>query len=404
MREKLTAKTVENAKKPGRYNDGGNLVLQVGKTGNKSWAFIYMRDGRSHQLGLGSAQDRTLKEARVKAAEYRKLLLDGGDPLEHRRVLRRATGETFKQCAERCVEAHKAGWNNDKSEAQWRSSLEAYVYPHFGPSPVQAVTTADVLAVLQPIWTSKPETANRVRKRIERVLDYASALKLRQGENPARWRGNLDHLLPTQAKVRRVKHHAALPYADLSAFMAELKPQNGTAAQALEFAILTAARTGEVLGASWSELDLDEGVWTIPAERMKAQREHRVPLSASAVSLLKALPRDTKSNLVFVGSQPGKPLSNMAMLALLKRMKRKDLTTHGFRSTFRDWAAETTGYPGDVVEMALAHTVGNKVEAAYRRGDLFDKRRRLMDDWATYAASPGRSSASVVSMREAAHA
>jgi integrase len=265
---------------------------------------------------------------------------------------------------------------------------------------VADITTDDVYAVLEPIWTAKPETAGRLRARIEKVLDRATARRLRTGDNPARLKGNLDHLLPSQSKVKRVKSHAALPYGETATFMADLRGREGVAARALEFAILTAARTSEAIGARWSEIDLDRAVWTIPAERMKARRDHRVPLSEPALALLRKLPRDPESDFVFISPMAkGEPLSNMALLATLKRMDRTDLTAHGFRSTFRDWAAETTAYPDAVVEMALAHAIGNAVEAAYRRGDLFEKRKRLMADWASYCASDSRREAEVVPIR-----
>jgi integrase len=290
---------------------------------------------------------------------------------------------TFRQCAEAYIKAQATGWKNPKHAAQWPSTLGAYVYPIFGALAVQAVDVGLVMKALEPIWTEKPETASRVRGRIEAVLDWATASKYRKGENPARWKGHLENLLPKKSKVRRVEHHAALPYAELGAFMADLRQREGTAARALEFAILTAARTGEVIGATWDEVDFEARLWTIPGDRMKAGREHRVPLGEAALSILRPLYEVRTGDRVF-------PISNMAMLMLLRRMGQADLTAHGFRSTFSDWCAEQTSFPSEVREMALAHVVGDKVEAAYRRGDLFEKRRQLSEAWAAFCDSPTR--------------
>jgi len=388
---KLTAAGVNAQKKPGRYGDGQGLWLQVSPAGTKSWLFRFTQEGKARQMGLGPVHTVSLAEARQKALECRKQLLEGADPIEARNGARArarvaaAKGVTFSQCAERYIAAHEIAWKNDKHRAQWRSTLTTYCDPVFGTLPVAAIDTGLVLKVLEPIWSAKPETATRVRGRIETVLDWATVRGYRAGENPARWRGHLDKLLPSRAKVARVNHHAALPYRELPAFMEALRAREGIGARALEFAILTAARTGEVIGATWAEIDLAERVWTIPAERMKGGREHRVPLTDPAVELLKALPREDGTEFVFLGGRKGQGLSNVALLATLRRMDRADLTSHGFRSTFRDWAAETTTYPSEVVEMALAHAVGSKVEAAYRRGDLFEKRRALMADWGRFA-------------------
>ncbi len=330
----------------------------------------------------------TLAEAREKARTYRRLLLEGIDPLDNRAAARQralldaSRGVTFRECAERYIAAHEAAWRNAVHRKQWRSTLSTYCYPIFGELAVSAIDTALVTKAIEPIWSTKPETAGRVRGRIESVLDWAKARGYRDGENPARWRGHLDKLLPDRKKISRVEHHAALPYSEMAAFMEALRGRDGIGARALEFAILTAGRTGEVLGARWSEVDGD--VWTMPAERMKAGRAHRVPLAKRTLEILQAMPRE--GEFVFPGGRAGKSLSNMALLETLRRMERGDLTAHGFRSTFRDWAAERTGYPREVAEMALAHAVGNAVEAAYRRGDLFEKRRRLMNDWATFGA------------------
>ena len=297
---------------------------------------------------------------------------------------------TFKEAAQRYIASHRSGWKAAKHAGLWENTLATYAEPALGKISVQAVDTALVLKVLEPIWHSKPETASRVRGRIEVILDWAKSRGLRQGENPARWRGHLQFQLPARSKVRRVKHHAALPYADMPEFMALLREEDGVGARALEFTILTAARTGEIIGATNSEANAAEKLWTVPADRMKAGKEHRVPLSEWALTILSdAIASQTgDSAFIFPGGKRGKALSNMAMTAVLRRMGRGDITVHGFRSTFRDWAAECTNFPNEVVEMALAHAVGDKVEAAYRRGDLFEKRRRLMADWATYCNAP----------------
>jgi integrase len=397
---KLTVKKVQSLTQPGKYGDGRNLWLIIGPTGRKRWEFRYTVGGKSREMGLGPVEFMTLEEARDRAFELRRMVKQGADPLAEKEAKRRPRVTGFEQVAEQCIASLKAGWSNPKSEAQWRSSLKAYAFPTLGKMDVAAITTAEVYDVLEPIWSAKPETAKRVRERIEKVLDFASALKLRTGENPARWRGGLEPLFPKKAKVAKVRHHPALPYGELGGFMKALRAKEGIAPRALEFAILTAARTNEVLGATWSEIDMDKAVWVIPAERMKARRDHRVPLNEAALALLRSLPRDTEGEYVFMSTMArGKPLSNMAMLKTLKLMKRPDLTVHGFRSTFRDWAAETTAYPDAVVEMALAHAVGNAVEAAYRRGDLFEKRTRLMADWAAHCAGDSRTGAKVVPIR-----
>lgn len=369
------------------YGDGGGLWLQVSGAGAKSWIFRFTLNGRSREMGLGSFSTFTLAEAREKALACRKLCAEGIDPIQARQVrrgeaqLEAAKAMTFRECALAYIESHKAGWRNARHASQWPTTLEGYVYPVFGDLPVQAVDTGLVMKAIEPIWATKSETASRLRGRIESVLDWATTRGYRRGENPARWKGHLQNLLPKRSKVRRVAHHAALPYSDMSSFMAELRTREVVVARALEFTILTAARTGEVMGARWVEIDLSAAMWTIPGERMKGGREHRVPLSAAAVDLLKVLPGPSAGEFVFPGGH-GKPLPKTSMLELLKQVQRLDVTVHGFRSTFRDWAAETTNFPSDVVEMALAHAVSDKVEAAYRRGDLFVKRRELMDAWA----------------------
>lgn len=396
---KLTDTKVAKAK-PGKHGDGRNLWLIVSPTGAKRWEFRYTLDGKSREMSLGPVDLLCLDDARDKALELRKAIRNGTDPLTVRSQSKTRRKITFKEVAEDTITALIPSWTNAKSEGQWRHTLTAYAYPKVGEMSVADITTDDVYNVLEPIWTTKPETAGRLRARMEKVLDRATARRLRTGDNPARLKGNLDHLLAKQSKVKRVKSHAALPYGETASFLADLRAREGVAARALEFAILTAARTSEAIGARWSEVDLDTAIWTIPSERMKARRDHRVPLSEPALALLRDLPRDKNSDFVFISPMSkGDPLSNMALLATLKRMDRADLTTHGFRSTFRDWAAEITAYPDAVVEMALAHSIGNAVEAAYRRGDLFEKRKRLMADWASYCAAEPRSTAEVVPIR-----
>jgi integrase len=390
---KLTALAVNQAKRRGYYGDGGGLFLQVSATGAKSWVFRFKETGRLREMGLGPTHTVSLAEARQKALECRKARLDGRDPIEARRgkrILAKLDADkamTFAACAERYIASHKAGWRNPKHAAQWPATLGTYVYPVFGSLPVQAVDVGLVMKAIEPIWVQKPETAGRVRGRIESVLDWATARGYRQGENPARWRGHLENLLPKKSKVRRVEHHAALPYTEIAAFMAELRQQEGVAARALEFAILTAARTGEVIGAKWDEIDLGERLWVVPAERMKAGKEHRVPLSDPALAILDGMRKIRQGDHIFPGGKAARPISNMAMLMLLRRMDRGDLTAHGFRSSFRDWAAERTTFAAEVAEMALAHTVSDKVEAAYRRGDLFQKRRQLAEAWARFCTA-----------------
>ena len=393
----LTALKVEKAKEPGMYADGGGLYLRVTPEGARNWVLRYMLDRRPRWMGLGPLALYGLQEARAKALDARRKRHEGIDPIEARRSERArqrldaAKAVTFKQCAEAYISAHRAGWRNGKHAGQWSATLSTYAYPVIGALPVQAVDTGLVLKVLEPIWTAKPETAGRVRGRLESILDFAKVRGERGGENPARWRGHLDKLLPARSKVRQVEHHAALPYAELPAFLASLREQEGIAARALEFLILTAARTGEVIGAQWNEIDLLDKTWTLPAARMKAHREHRVPLSASALAILDemqpALNRDAAHSFVFPGGKAGTGLSNMAFLMLLRRIGRGDLTAHGFRATFKTWASERTSIQNEIVEGALAHVIGGKVEQAYRRGDMFEKRRRLMQQWATFCTT-----------------
>jgi integrase len=407
---KLTALAVTQAKRRGYYGDGGGLFLQVSPNGAKSWVFRFKEAGKLREMGLGPVHTIGLADAREKARECRRLRLDGLDPIEVRKATRThlkldaAKAMTFKACAERYIAAHKAGWRNPKHAAQWPSTLAAYAYPAFGTLPVQTIDVGLVMKAVEPIWTVKPETAGRVRGRIESVLDWATARGYRQGENPARWRGHLENLLPKKSKVRRVEHHAALPYGEIAPFITELRQQEGVAARALEFAILTAARTGEVIGAEWDEIDFAERLWTVPADRMKAGKEHRVPLSDAAFAILDEMQKVRQvGDFVFPGGKSRRPLSNMALAMTLRRMGRAELTVHGFRSSFRDWAAERTGFPSEVAEMALAHTVSDKVEAAYRRGDLFQKRRQLMDAWARHCSNV-KAGATVVALHQSTSA
>jgi integrase len=377
------------------WSDGGGLYLQctAGAAGSvrRSWLYRFAAKGRERQMGLGSAETVSLADAREKAAECRKLRQAGIDPIEHRKAaqaqaaLEAARSMTFDECRDAYIKAHAAGWRNAKHRQQWENTLKTYCSPIFGKVAVQAIDVVLVMKALEPVWSTKPETASRLRGRIEAILDWAKVRGLRSGENPARWRGHLDHLLPARSKVRRVKHHAALPYLQISTYLAELRAQKGVAAKALEFLILTAARTGEVIGARWDEIDMQTKIWTIPASRMKAGREHRVPLAEHSLAVLTHMQSLRQNEYVFPGDQRAQ-LSNMALLMVLRRMKRGDITAHGFRSTFRTWAAERTNFAQEVVETALAHVVGNKVEAAYQRGDMFEKRRRLMTVWAEFCA------------------
>ena len=407
----LTPLSVKNAK-PGRHADGGGLHLLVKDTGSKSWVFRFMLNGKSRDIGLSRCPEAigllrksgeselTLARARDIAAIYRLKVKAGIDPLEEREQEEAARaaaiqaskirGVTFKAAAEAYIETNEDGWRNGKHRQQWRNTLTAYVYPLIGELPVAEVATAHVLQIIEPIWKSKAETASRLRGRIETILDAAKARGYREGENPARWRGHIAQILPKRSRLAR-GHHTALPYDALPELIDRLRAREAVAALALEFAILTAARSGEVLGATWAEVDLDKAIWTIPASRMKAGKEHRVPLSTRAVELLEKV-KPLKAEALFPGAKGGR-LSGMAMSMLLRRMQ-VDVTVHGFRSSFRDWAAERTSYAHEVCELALAHTINNKVEAAYRRGDMFEKRRRLMEDWATFCTGTGPATAS----------
>jgi integrase len=388
---RLTSLDVRRATKRGLHPDGNGLYLQIARNGSRSWVLRYRLGRARRYLGLGALHSTSLSQARELAAAARRQLLAGEDPVAARQAkqaalrLADAKAMTFAQAAASYIEAHRPGWRNADHANQWRNSLATHAFPIIGALPVAAIDTTLVMQVLDPIWTTKTETAGRVRGRIESVLNWASARGYRTGDNPARWRGHLDHLLPDRAKVAKVEHLPALPYADLPDFLAELRQRNGIPAKALEFAILTAARPGEVLLADWSEIDFAARVWAVPGTRMKAGRDHRVPLSDAAMAVLEALP-EPRSEPVFPGARPGRPIGRNALMKELRRMGRGDLTVHGFRSTFRDWAAEATEFPGEVCEAALTHAIGDKTEAAYRRGDLLERRRLLMAAWAAYGA------------------
>lgn len=376
---RLSARSVATQTKIGRHADGNGLYLSISNNGGRRWVYLYRRDGRLREKGLGSANIVSLKDARQAADAIRKQLRDGIDPIDSK--VKPPVAKTFAQCAESFISSNEMAWKNDKHRDQWRNTLKTYAEPHIGKLPIDGIDVNDVLKVLEPIWATKSETASRVRGRIERILDWAATRGYRSSENPARWRGCLSQVLPDTRKVTKRRHHPALPYKDIPAFMSDLRKRDAISARALEFTILTAARTGEVIGAKWDEIDTNNNVWTVPGDRMKGKIEHQVPLSDCALALLADIPKD--SDFVFVGMKPDEGLSNMSMLAMLKR-DRPDLTTHGFRSTFRDWAAETTEFPNEVVEMALAHGIRDKAEAAYRRGNLLERRRILMNAWAAY--------------------
>ena len=400
----LSALEVERlTKEPGLHFVGvvPGLILQVGSSA-ASWILRTTVGTKRRDIGLGSYPGVSLAMAHAEARAARKSIKNGIDPVVERQANRSKLIASqialmpFSEAATKYIAAHESGWKNAKSAAQWNSSLVMYAFPVIGKISVADIETPHIIRVLEPIWTTKNETASRVRGRIESILDWATVQKFRTGENPARWRGHLEHLLAARKAVQTIEHHAALNYKAIGSFLVELRQQDGMGARALEFAILLAARSGEVRGATWSEIDLDAGVWTIPANRMKAKKEHRVPLGAVALNLLAALPRMAGSDLVFPNTK-GTVLSDMTLTAVLKRMK-VPVTAHGFRSSFRDWAGETTAYPREVIEHALAHQLKDASEAAYARGSLFDKRRRLMDDWARFCSEP-MSAASVKPIR-----
>src|SRR5262245_57819827 len=405
---KLTALKVGRAG-IGMHADGDGLYLAVTSKRARSWIYRYQLNGqKARDLGLGPAKDISLKRARELAAEARILKAEGVDPIEHRRKhreakqLEAAKATTFKECCEQYIDLNAVAWRNPKHRQQWRKTLGTYAPTIIGHRPIQAIDTGLISKVLEPIWSIKPETASRVRGRIEKILDWAKVKGFRAGENPASWRGHLENLFPAKSKVRKVKHHAALPYAEIPFFMAQLREREGVSARCLEFLILTAARTSDALGAAWAEIDFDKALWTVPGKRMKAGKDHRVPLSRDTLALLRNAYELSQQHEYVFANPSGGPFSEGAMDAVLKRMGFKGRATiHGFRSSFRDWAAERTNYQNHVIEMALAHTIESKVEAAYRRGDLFDKRRDLMRVWDAYCSN-APTSATVVPIGERA--
>ena len=405
---RLTAKEVEKKSAPGLYGDGGGLTLQITKAGVKSWLMRYMTNGKARGMGLGPLHTVSLAEARQKAADARRQLIDGIDPLaakEQRKAeaaLAKARMMTFDQCASAYIDAHRASWKNAKHADQWRNTIATYVSPIIGSLPVHEIDTALVVKILaqaddsgEQFWRAKNETASRVRGRIESILGWATTSGYRSGDNPARWKGHLENLLATISKVDRTKNHPSLAWARVGAFMNELRQREGIAARAVEFAILTASRSGEVRGARWSEIDLIAGLWTIPGARMKGKREHEVPLSEATLELLKRLPRKNEDEIVFPGTK-GQPLSDMSLTAVIRRMNRdvptwfdkngNVITVHGFRSSFRMWAAESTNFPREVAEHALAHQLPDVVERAYQRGTQFHKRATMMKEGAKFCA------------------
>jgi integrase len=381
---RLNARAVATITKRGRHADGGGLYLSISPNGGRRWVFLYRWQGKPTEIGFGSARDVTLARARELAAQARAKLAEGGNPRDARRP---SEGATFGDCADRLVAAMRPSWRNARHIAAWEMTLRNYAAP-LRRLPVDKILTNDVLSVLKPHWNEKPETASRLRGRIERVLDAAKAQGLRAGENPARWRGHLDQLLPKHQSIAR-GHYAAMHFGDVPTFMSKLRSQPSNAALALEFVVLTAARCGEAVGARWDEFDLQNAMWTVPVSRMKAGREHRVPLSQRALGIIQVMHEHRGGDFVFPSTRhPGKSLAVRTLWRLLRGMRISDATVHGFRSAFRDWAAECTNFSSEVCEAALAHSVANKVEAAYRRGDLFEKRRKLMEAWAIYCVTP----------------
>ena len=402
---RLNALSVTSAKVPGYFHDGGGLYLQVAPAGSKSWVLRFSIGGKRREMGLGPCPEVSLAAARRLAAEARSLVKAGQDPIAARdagRARQRlvdARAITFDQAAEQFIAANEAGWGNGKHRDQWRNTLAAYASPVFGKMPVADIGVTEVMRVVEPLWQTRTVTGSRVRGRIERVLDWAEVRGYRTGKNPAQWRGHLDKLLPPRRKVQKVKHHAAVAIDDLPTVYARLADLSSMTALALRFTILTAARAGEVTGARWSEIDMEARVWTVPADRIKAGKTHRVPLSREAMDILAAARKVATGTLVFPGWVAGRPLSVSSMLKFLARPEGAgagDATIHGFRSTFRDWASERTGYPSEVAEMALAHSICDKVEAAYRRGDLFERRKLMMEAWAKFVRTTP--SAKVVSI------
>jgi len=419
----LATQKIKHAKE-GMHSDGNGLYLRVQASGAKSWIFRYQINGRRREMGIGTLEHTAAPEARAEAAKLTALVRSGIDPIEKRKqeqaaaraAARAAEAQavTFGMAAAEYIATHKAGWKNEKHGQQWENTIATYANPIIGAKSVALVSTEDVLKILKPIWTTKTETASRLRSRIELILSYAKAMKWREGENPAMWRGHLDALLPPPTKLKKVRHHPALPYAQVPEFMAELRKLKGSGARALEFAILTATRSGEARLAQWHEIDLEKRLWTIPAERMKAEREHWVPLSAQAIALIKTLPRIEGNNYLFPGDRDKKPLSDMTLTAITRRMNETEgdappkwidptngaqIVPHGFRSTFRDWAAEVGHYPREMAEHALAHSLPDRVEAAYHRGTMLERRAPMMQRWADYI---DQQKATVIQIHQAA--
>jgi integrase len=400
---RLTSVGVNKLKAAGMHADGGGLYLRISDAGNKSWIFRFTDGGKLRDMGLGSINTVSLAAARKRAAECRELRQQGVDPITHQRAslatarASQAKSLTFKECAERYIASHESGWRSRKHHQAWTSTLRAHAYPVLGDVPARMIDTPLVMQALSPLWKDRVVTASRLRGRIEAVLDWAKVAGYRDGENPARWCGHLDHLLPKPRKVRGVEHYTALPYQDVPAFMARLRANNSMAARLIEFTILTASRLGEARGALWSEIDGD--TWTAPAERMKSGREHRVPLSRAAVALLKQMREIKRGDLIFYGMRDG-PVAGVTALMLAKQIAGGPVTIHGFRSSFRDWCAEQTNFPREIAEMALAHAVGSDVERAYQRGDLLERRRKLMDAWGEFCGKPS-AGGKIVAIRSA---
>lgn len=409
--QRLNSLALSRATAPGYLPDGGGLYLQVTPSGSKSWIYRFALFGRRREMGLGKFPDVSLAAARVAASDARSLAKSGKDPIAARKAARESLnleasrGITFDEAAKQFIEDHESTWKNGKHRQQWRNTLDTYVSPKIGHLAVGSIGTPEVTRILDPIWKRKPETASRVRGRIERILDWAKVRGYRTGENPARWRGHLDSVFPAPSKVRRVTHHAAIEIDDMPAVYAGLTKTDGMSYRAVRFTLLTAVRAGETTGAQWSEFDLEAGVWTIPAARMKMARDHRVPLSREAASIIRELTESRTGKSVFPGQRKGRPLSIASLSKALKTVATKvvpgkAVTTHGCRSTFKDWAAERTSFPAEVSEMALAHAIGDKTEAAYRRGELMKKRTAMMQAWAGFVTTP-RKAGNVVSLNRA---
>lgn len=403
---KLSDRGVRAQHKSGRYADGNGLYLQVSKSGSKSWIFRYMIDAKPREMGLGSVLTVALSEARIKALQYRKNLHEGIDPIrlknERLALAKKANIQiyTFKKCTEEYLRAHSASWKSTRHAEIWHSSVRRFAYPVLGSLSVNVIERGHIMRVLDPIWRTKTETAKKLRGRLEAILDWASVQDYRSSENPARWKGHLDKLLPKPSELHKVNHFAALPYEQIYDFMNELDDRDATSAQALRLLILTATRSGEVRGAKWSEINLDKAVWLIPAERMKAKVEHIIPLCDKSLSIIQSLPRMVDNDLLFFNPKSGKPLSDVVFKKLMERMGRTGFTTHGFRSTFRDWAAERTSFPREVIESALAHQLKDKAEAAYFRSNLLDKRRELMNVWMKYINTPKITDSKIINFQQ----